>query len=220
MKHLHLATIFILLSISVFGQEWKAYKIDDSVQVSLPEKFTRKDTLGQTMISSDAPFGRIQITISPDNPKITPDIEQEKHLQLYYDDFVNRIKTSAKEGIISNERDTMLGKLKVKDFSLSVDSGSGKQIRNFRILHVNSNTYTFQYLYQDIHAEYALPESMTFFSSLRIPPEVDVRSQFTKPANTTGETPAGTNRMVWIAGGIAFLILVFFLILTARKRRS
>lgn len=217
MKYLHLTYIFILFSITALGQTWKVYKIDDSVQISLPPQFERKDTLGQTLINAQTSFGNILVTISPDNQKVTPDIEKEKHLKEYYNDFVERINSSAANGSIINENDTTLGKLQVKDVTLATDSGSGKQYRNIRIIHVNSATYTFQFLYQDIHKEYASPESKEFFNSIKIPPDADIQNQFTQPKNTTGESPQNTNNLYWWAGALLLIFaLVFFLI--RRKR--
>ncbi|WP_207427143.1 hypothetical protein [Pedobacter sp. SYSU D00535] len=219
MKYLHLTYIFVLFSMAAIAQEWKMYRIDPVIQVSLPEKFERKDTLGQTLISSDAPFGTIQITISPDNPKTTPDIEKERHLKRYYDDFRNRLLSTSAGGSILNERDTTVGKLKVKDLTLAVDSGSGKQYRNIRILHEEGNTYTFQYLFKDIHREYALPESRTFFHSIRFPADADVATQFTNPENTTGETPPGGKRKIIISAGVLLILIGIIYILWRRRRR-
>ena len=91
MKNYILACFISLVTLQVFAQEWKPYKIDDSVQVSLPPDFEKTDTLGQIQITAKAPFGFIQITKQPDNPLTTPDIEKLNHLNRYYDDFVNRI---------------------------------------------------------------------------------------------------------------------------------
>ena len=84
MKKLHLTYILILFSTIAFAQNWKPYKIDDSVQVSLPTGFERKDTLGQTLINAKSSFGNVLITVSPDNPRSTPDIEKENHLKEYF----------------------------------------------------------------------------------------------------------------------------------------
>jgi hypothetical protein len=218
MKRLHLLLIILFLTGTGYAQNWKPYRIDDSVQVSLPEGFIRKDTLGQTLINAQSSFGNVLVTKLPDNSKSTPDIEKEKHLQKYYDDFVKQIKLSSKDGVISEEKDTTLGHLKVKYLTLAVDSGSGKQFRNIRVLHVNSATYTFQFLYRDVHKVYAAPELTTFFNSIKIPPEADLASQFTDPQNTTGRTPGGNKNVVlWIVAGL-LILLVPYLIL--RRRRN
>lgn len=218
MKNVLFTLMLAILSSAVFAQTWKPVKIDDSVQVSIPGDFERKDTLGQTLITARSAFGNILITIQPDNPKITPDIEKLKHLQRYYDDFVENIKNSSDNGVLSGEKDTLMGKLRVKDVTLAVDSGSGKQLRHIRILHENGATYTFQFLYQDIHAEYAAPESESFFNSIKIPPDAGLKTQFTEPENTTGQSPTATESLLkWIAIGVLLLLILYFIIKRVRR---
>lgn len=217
MKRSILTYLCCIISVALYAQNWKPYKIDDSVQVSLPPDFTQVDTLGQIHINAKTSFGFIQISRQPDNPIITPDIEKTKHLKRYYDDFVDRIKLSAKGGIITNEKDTIIGKLRVKDFTLAIDSGSGKQLRNFRILHENNATYTFQYLHQDIHREYAAPEREAFFNSITVPPSIGKKSQFTSPENTTGEPPA-RNTLIYVIEGVAVLLILLGIVLYRNKK--
>ena len=218
MKKLLVFPIFLLFVTSGFAQKWKPIHIDDSVQVSLPGEFTKKDTLGQIIFNAESSFGEIIITKQPDNSISTPDIEKVKHLKIYYDDFIKRIKTSS-NGIVSDERDTVIGKLKVKDFKLEIDSGSGKQYRNIRILHENSSTYTFQFLYKDIHKDYAKTEIDTFFSSITIPPSAAVSTQFTDPQNTTGKAPV-TNSSIYLIIGAVVVILIIIAVILMRKRRK
>ncbi|MBC7912868.1 MAG: hypothetical protein H7Y07_01985 [Pyrinomonadaceae bacterium] len=215
-KHV-LFYLLSLISVNLLAQNLRPYKIDDSVQVSLPPDFKKIDTLGQTLITAKTSFGNIQITKLIDDQSRTPDIEKVKHLNKYYDHFLKDISKSSKYGIISEEKDTLISKLHVKDFTMAVDSGSGKQLRNFRIIHENGATYTFQFLYQDISKEYALPESKEFFNSIKIP-IVDVKSQFTSPENTTGKTPSG-NRKIYLSLGAALLIIAIVLYFLKRKQK-
>ena len=217
-KHI-LTCILSVLTFAIYAQNWKPYKIDDSVQVSLPAGFKKVDTLGQTKITAQTTFGYIQITKLNDNTSRTPDIEKVKHLNKYYDGFVKDIKASSKYGIISGEKDTVMGNLHVKDFTMAVDSGSGKQYRNFRIIHENGATYTFQYLHQDIHNEYAAPEKKEFFNSIIILVS-DVKSQFTSPENTTGKSTSENSNLFKLIGfGVLLGILLLYFIIK-RKRKA
>ncbi len=217
MKKTILIYFILFHSLAIVAQEWEPMKIDDSVQVSLPPGFSKTDTLGQTVINAKSSFGNIIITKQRDNPGTTPEIEKVRHLNNYYEDMVKRIRSTS-NGIIKDERDTLVSKLRAKAFTLEVDSGSGKQYRNFRILHENDATYTFQFLYKDIHKQYAVEENENFFNSIKIPPDVGIKTQFTDPANTTGKTPAGNNNKLFIAGG-AILLVIIAVILIIRKRR-
>lgn len=217
---------FICLLLSTFfsikAQQLRPIRIDDSVQVSVPKEFQRKDTLGQNILTASTQFGSILIVKTPDNPKQTPDIEKKTQLDAFYADYLNKIKTSSKGSIISDERDTTINKLLYKDFTLQSDSGTGKQFRKFRIVHVNNATYTFQYLYRDIHQEYAPEEYTAFFNSIKIPPDASVASQFTNPKDTTGSPPTTTkNRTIGlIAGGIVLILIILFVVLRRRRRST
>lgn len=218
MKNLIIIYLLIFTAVPLFAQKWKPTKLDDSVQVSLPDGFTKKDTLGQTLFNADTPFGQILITKQPDDPSTTPDIEKVDQLKKYYDNFVKQIQSSS-TGNVSDARDTLIGKLRVKDLKLVTDTGSGKHYRNIRVLHVNSATYTFQFLYKDIHESYAREESETFYNSIKIPPDATVAAQFTEPQNTTGKKPAGSTNYVLI-GVIAGVILLIVIIILLRKRKK
>ncbi|HEX8378021.1 MAG TPA: hypothetical protein VF602_09390 [Pedobacter sp.] len=218
MKVNFLIVLFSLLTSLLFSQEFKPYNIDDSIQVSLPADFKKVDTLGQTQITARTSFGFIQISKQPDNNHSTPDIEKVKHLNRYYNDFIKRISASSKQGTISNKKDTLLGNLRVKDFTLALDSGSGKQYRNFRILHENSATYTFQYLFQDMHSQYAQPESESFFKSIKLTKPATLTSQFTKEGNTTGKAPASNTKLYIISAVVVVIILALIAFFKKRKR--
>lgn len=217
MKTLILFYTLIFISINTFAQKWEPYNVDDSIQVLLPKDFAKKDTLSQEIISANTGYGTILIIKTPDNPKSTPDIEKKKHLERYYSDYVKKVG-SASNGKISDEKDTVIGNLQVKDFTLEVDSGSGKQMRHFRILHENSATYAFEFLYEEIRKEYALPEKEQFFNSIKSISNATLKDQFTEPENTTGKAPAG-NKSNYIIGGIFALIVIVVLILVFRRKR-
>jgi len=111
MKKIIFVILTILCSQATIAQKWEPMRIDDSVQVSLPVGYTTKDTLGQTLISATSGFGNVLITKQPDNPGSTPQIDKVKHLDAFYSNFVNNIRSSS-QGTISNEKDTLMGKLR------------------------------------------------------------------------------------------------------------
>jgi hypothetical protein len=210
-------SLLILLSTLTFAQKWLPYKVDDSIEVLLPKGFQKKDTLNQQIITGTTSFGTVMIIIAPDNKRTTPDIEKKKHLDRYYDDYIKKVSAAA-NGTISDEKDTLLGQLRIKDFTLALDSGSGKQIRNFRILHENGNTYSFEFLWEDIHKEYAPAERDKFFSSIKLLANANLETQFTDPSQTTGKAPPG-NRTGYIIGSISALIVIVVLFLVFRRKR-
>lgn len=216
MKKLILFIAFSTLIFPATAQTWKTVQIDSSVSVKLPFVYTVKDTLGQKIITSRLSYGDIQVLVVPDNPIKMPDIEKKKHLLSYYDSYIKKIKSSSAKGNITNQEDKMIGNLHVKDFTLEVDSGRGKQIRDFRILHENGATYTFQVLYQDIHSEYMADERKQFFSSIHVADNPPLKSQFT-------DNPGGgnsDNKLIYIGAGVLVLLIIIFLIIRSRRKRT
>jgi hypothetical protein len=194
------------------AQKWPTVRIDSAVSVQLPKGYEKKDTTGEFNLVARSSFGTILIFKTPDNPRVIPDIERDRHLEQYYDEYVQKVGSSVAEGRVIDERDTLLGDLKVKDFTLVVDSGTGKQYRNFRIMHVSGASYTFEFLYEDIHEEYSRPERDKFFSSILISDELNRQDQYTT------EAPPGMDPMM--IGGIVLAILVLLLLFFWVRRRK
>ena len=220
MRSLILIPALIIISFLAQGQEFKPHKIDDSVQVSIPPTFQEKDTLGQHIISAATQFGNVLIVKTPDDPNRTPDIKKKSHLDAFYENYVKNIGASVQGGVITDEKDTVINNLRYKDFALQADSGGGKQFRNFRIVHVNSATYIFQFMYQEVHKEFAAPNMKLFFESIKIPPEATVANQFTEPENTTGAPPAGSNLSLigWIVGAVVLVVVIIVFVVRRKKR--
>ena len=219
MKKLLVIIAIYILSGSAYSQTWETVKIDSTLSVKLPKGFTKTGKGKKYSMVAISPFGTILIFRTLDNPMVTPDIEMERHLNEYYSDYINNIKTSSSDALIKDEKDTLLGKLKVKDFTLQIDSGSGVLYRDFRILHANSATYTFEFLYQDIHKEYALPERERFFNSIEVNENLVRSDQYTSESINTGNK---SNTKYLIAGSAALAVAIGLAIIFVlrRKRRS
>ena len=214
MKHLFVF-LLMLLSIPAIAQ-WENAKIDSVVSFQLPSGYERTKSDSENNFLARTAFGTILVFKAKDDTIVTPDIEKERHLRNYYDDYIKRVQSSASEGKITDEKDTLLGELKVKDFTLQIDSGSGVQYRKFRILHANNATYTFEFLYQDIHKEYADEECSKFFNSIKINETVSRADQFNAPdVNDSGQK---TTLLIGAGVGILIFALVVFFILKRRKK--
>lgn len=202
-----------------YSQEWEPLKIDSTVSVKLPPGFTETDKDQQYSLVAVSPWGTILIFKTPDDPVVTPDIEKQKHLQKYYDDYIKNVKSVSSGSIVKDEKDEMLGDLKVKDFTLQTDTGSGLLYRNFRILHANSATYIFEFLYQDLHTQFAVPEKEKFFNSIQVNENLVKKDQFTTDEinknNTVDKTP-----LFWIIPvGLVLLILIYVFVWGSWRRR-
>ena len=212
MKNLILV-ILTLLSFPAFAQGWKTVKLDTAVSFKLPPEFQKAKSDTASSFSASTTFGTILIFKASDNPVVTPDIERDKHLAEYYDDYIERVRTSTSDGKITNEKDTVIGDLSVKDFTLEIDTGQGMQIRKFRILHANNATYTFEFLFDELHREYADDECNRFFNSIMVNENVERSDQFNAP-----ETITGSLNPYLVSGGVLLVIgLIIYLVI--RKRR-
>ncbi|MBC7743643.1 MAG: LPXTG cell wall anchor domain-containing protein [Flavobacterium sp.] len=199
--------ILLLVTIPAFAQ-WQSVKIDSAVSFQLPKGFERTKTNSENNFVARTSFGTILVFKETDNPVVFPDIAKDKHLKKFYDHYVNRVRSSTADGKITQEKDTLLGDLKVKDFTLEVDSGGGLQLRKFRILHANNATYTFEFLSQELHKDYSAQESNQFFNSIKVKENIDRADQF----NTSDEKKSGTNYTWFIVAGIILLIglIIYF----------
>lgn len=217
MKIITLILALLLLTDFAFSQDWETVKIDSAVSVELPKGFTKTEKGEKYSLVAVSPWGTIMIFKTQDHPSVTPDIEKDKHLKNYYDDYIRNVRTVSSTSIIKDEKDALLGDLKVKDFTLQIDTGSGVLYRNFRLLHANSATYIFEFLYQDLHSQYAVPEKERFFSSIEVNEKLDKTDQYTSQEINKNNV-ASKKYLYWaIPAGIVILALIVFFL---RKRKS
>lgn len=216
MKQVILIAIFSFLTLGLSAQPWQTIQIDSTVSVKLPKGFEKTETENKYSLSAQSQWGRILIFKTPDDPQITPDIEREKHLQKYYDNYIKNLGTASPGFILKDQKDTVLAELKVKDFTLQIDTGSGIQYRNFRILHANNATYIFEYLYKDLHSQFAVPEKEQFFKSIVVNEGLKPSDQYTSEA-INNNNPQDRKFLFW-AVPLAILVLALIYFWYSRKR--
>lgn len=206
--------VLILSCLQSFGQGWQTVKLDSAISFQLPKGYKKAKSDTASSFSASTAFGTILIFKANDNPVVTPDIERDKHLTEYYDDYIERVKSSsASDGKILNEKDTLLGELRVKDFTLQIDTGSGVEMRKFRILHANNATYAFEFLYEDMHKEYAAAESDKFFNSITVNEQVLPADQFT----AVNDEKKGVSPYIIGAAILVAIALIAFLFMRKKK---
>lgn len=212
MKPLILILTLLILSNISYAQEWEIVKIDSTVSVKLPKGFSKTDKDDKYSLVAVSPWGTILIFKTLDDKMSTPDIEKDKHLKKYYDDYIKNVRTVSPGANINDEKDGKLGALKVKDFTLQIDTGSGVLYRNFRLLHASSATYIFEFLYQDLHSEFAVPEKEKFFNSIEVNEQLGKTDQYTSD-EINDNNAASKKYLYWaIPGGIVLIGFAFFLL--------
>lgn len=208
--------IFLLLSIPALAQKWETIKIDSFVSVSLPEQNTMKDSAGMKLFNARTLYGNISVHVLPDSTKVVPDIEKKKHLERYYDRYSKSLSTSVR-GKITQEVDTLVGDLHVKDFMLETNDQNGHLFRKFRLLHENCETYVFQYIYDSRQQGVGGEEQAQFFNSIRVANNPGVASQFTSEEAVPKKK---TSYVLWLGVGVALFSAFVAVVFSRRKKRA
>lgn len=213
MKKILVSFALILGTLTGFGQRLKTVKLDSVVSVSLPPDFHQTDTLGQQSYTAEARYGYIMISRSP-NPPGNKTLKKEKELNNVFTEYIRKVQSSLTDGRIVHDHDTIINNLEVREFTLRTDTGSGVQLRKFRILYTKPVTYTFQYLYDELHKDIAAGEIRSFFESIKIAPALSGKDQFMFYGK-----PGHVNILAVIVIAVGVIIVVLAILLVRRKRR-
>jgi hypothetical protein len=190
----------------------KVVKLDNMVSIVLPSDYRKIDTLGQQTYTANSQYGYIIISRVP-NPE-NKTLKKEKELNNIFKEYINKVQASLTEGTITDNKDTIINNLEVRDFVLRTDTGSGVQLRKFRILYTKPVTYTFQYLYDEGRQDVATKEMLAFFKNIKSPPELDGTDQYLTFGKWQGLS--GTTIVLIVSG---LVIIIFIVIMVRRKRR-
>jgi hypothetical protein len=213
MKKILISLSLILLTITGFAQKkFKRVVVDSLVSVSLPEKYVRKDTLGQTTYSGNGQYGFMVVIRAP-NANGNKPLDKERDLNKVLQDYIDGIKGQA-SGSAQYVRDTTIGHLKAKTFTLSTDEGAGVKLRNFIIIYTQDVTYTFEYLYEEARQDVVKDEYKAFSSSIKLSTELKRTDQY-----ISNDKGLSQGAKIGIYGGGALLLLIIIIVLVRRKKR-
>ncbi len=206
----------ILFSVNaVFGQSLKSVKLDSLVSLSLPSSYTKKDTLSQQIYTANSDLGYM-IAIRQANAKDNQPLQKENDLNAVLKNYIQGIQTQSGNGSAQNVRDTTIGSLKAKAFTLFQNDPNGEsQYRNFILLYTQDVTYTFEYGYGDSRKDLIKGESQAYFASIKLSPELQRNDQY---VDTRPETSNSKITVIEIAGGVLIVGLIAWLVF--RKRDS
>ena len=214
MKKIVLSLTLIFSVILGFGQQkMMPVKLDSLVTISFPAGYQTKDTAGQHIISMNGEFGYM-IAISAANEKNNAPLKKEKDLNNVLKDYTQKIQAQEPGSSPIHARDTTVGTLKARVFTLKSDDGEGNvQFVNFTLLYTQDATYTFEYVYPGNRSELVANEYKTFISSIRLSPELQRNDQYL--SNATGMS--SINKIA-ILGGIGLAAIVVWIIVTSMRR--
>jgi hypothetical protein len=214
MKKILVLFSLVLFVTAGFAQSpLKPVKIDSLVTISLPKKFTKKDTLGQSIYSGNGQYGYMVVIRAPNANNNQP-LKKERDLNEVMQDYIKGIKGQS-EGSTQNVRDTTIGHLKAKTFTLETDQGAGIQLRNFIIIYTQDVTYTFEYYYEALRKDLVKEEYKAFSSSIKLSQELKRTDQYL--SNKKGLSP---NLKLALYAGIPVIIIIIILILRRKKKKE
>jgi hypothetical protein len=210
MKKLILIFGVLFSANSVFSQGYKPVKIDNSVTISMPQGYSVKDTLGQHIYSANTNFGYMMAMAEP-NAKNNQPLKKEKELNDVFTKYISEIQRQSPNSSAQSVRDTTVGTLKAKAFTLVTDDGTGNvQNRSFLLIYTTDATYTFEYAYPDIRKDMVKSEAKAYFSSIKLSPDLQRNDQYTDTRSSS--SGLGANSVIGIAGGILVVFIIIWLI--------
>ena len=156
------------------------------------------------------------IAIKEPNAKGNQPLKKEKDLNAVLKKYIQGIQSQSGNGSTQYVRDTTIGTLKAKAFTLFMKDPNGdNQYRNFIILYTQDATYTFEYGYPETRKDFVKTESNAFFASIKLSPELQRNDQYTETAPSKS---VNTNMIFEISGGVLILGLIGWFIF--RKKDS
>ncbi|WP_184542575.1 hypothetical protein [Mucilaginibacter sp. FT3.2] len=216
MKKTILSLSLILFATLGFSQILKPVKIDSLVTVSLPANFTKKDTLGQQIYQGTAALGFITVIRAPNATNNKP-LNKEKDLKNVFKTFAEGIRKQSHNGSIMNARDTTIGNLEARVFTLRVDNsgstGEAVQLRLFILIYTTEASYTFEYYYPEARTDLAKDELKEFSSSIKVASDLKRNDQYISNAKGLS-TPV----KVALYGGVPLILIIVFIAMRRKKR--
>lgn len=213
MKGILFSLILLLQGLSGFSQDLKPVALDSLVTVSLPSGYHKKDTLGEQIYSANSMFGYMAV-LRETNAKNNTPLKREGDLNKVMKQYIKGIQAQSEGSIAENLRDTTIGSLKAKVFTLKSGEGAGDiTYRNFVLLYTQAATYTFEYVYPDIRSGMVKDEYHAFISSIRLSPQLQRDDQYLSDAG--GLSPVAK---VGIFGGGSVLVLLMIFLLVRKKQ--
>ena len=212
MKKLLLIIIPVLFAVSGFCQGLQSVKLDSDVTVSLFPGFQKKDTLSQSTYTANALNGYM-VVIRQANAKGNTPLKKSSDLNKVMKTYVKGIQAESYNSVAENVRDTTIGALKAKVFTLKTDNGGDLTLRDFVLLYTQDVTYTFEYVYSNNTIAFSKKEGKAFFSSIHLGPDMTWNDQYQSRA--TGLS--SINKIEIFGGGAVVIVLV--IVLVSRKRK-
>jgi len=223
MKKIVLSIIGLFFVIQGYSQnkpgesQNKPASLDSLINITFPQGFKEKDTLNEKIFTGNGMYGYMIAIRQANAAKNTP-LKKQSDLNKVFKDIVADIKAQTGGSAALNVRDTTIGTLKAKTFTLDVDNGGAGSIiyRNFVLLYTQDATYTFEYVYPDDRTALVKDEYKAFIGSIKLSPELQRNDQYL--SNATGMSTA--NKVEIFGGGALVLLVILVLVFRKKKQPS
>ena len=204
MKKIILSLILLSVAAAGFGQALKPVKIDSLVTVSMPAFYQQKDTLGQQIFTGNGLYGST-IVIRAANDKNNTPLKKEGDLNNVLKKYIQSIQGQSHGGSALHVRDTTIGTLKAKTFTLkNSDDAENVQYINFTLIYTQDATYTFEYVYPETRQDLVKDEYKSFITSIRLSKDLQRNDQYLY--KSTGMSQI--TRIVIYGGGRTFIYCI------------
>lgn len=207
----------IIISMHTFAQKLKPVKLDSLVSVSMPEDYKKKDTLGQTTLSGTASHGYVIANKSPGAISEKTTLRDAKDLESVYAGYISSVAQSAKSNP-SKERDTTIGSIKGKNFTLLAEGEQGPEVRDFTVLLLGTDIYSFEFVQSQSHLSQAKESREAFFGSIKVT-NVNVKDQLTDAGSKLSTEEKTDEWKRYVILGVVVLVIIGVVIMIMRMRK-
>jgi hypothetical protein len=214
MKKIVLSLILLSFAITGFSQALKPVKVDSLVTISMPALYQEKDTLGQQIFTGTGLYGTTVVIRAANDKNNTP-LKKEGDLNAVLTKYIKSIQGQSGDGSALHVRDTTIGTLKAKAFTLkNGENGGNIQFINFTLIYTQDATYTFEYVYPEARQELVKDEYKAYISSIKLAKDLQRNDQYLYKST-------GMSQVTKIAvyGGGAIVLILFIVVVARRKKR-
>jgi len=79
-------------------------------------------------------------------------------------------------------------------------------------------SYTFQYFYDDIRADFIKADVKNYYSSIKVSPDLQRNDQYLATSSDSGSGLFGISQIALYGGGVVVILIIIFV--TVRRKRN
>ncbi|BAU53078.1 hypothetical protein [Mucilaginibacter gotjawali] len=215
MKKIILSITLLMSAMAGYCQLIKPVKLDSLVTISLPPGYQTKDTLNEHIFTANGMYGYM-IAFREANAKNNTPLKTQGDLNKVMKTYIKGIQAQQPGSSAQYVRDTTIGTLKAKTFTLKSDDGNGViTCRNFVLIYTKDVTYTIEYVYPGERTDVVKPEYKAFIASIKLSPELQRNDQYL--SNATGMS---STTKIEVFGGAGLVVLIILVLIAVKNKKK